>query len=341
MPRRSSESAPAAGHTDSVASIAQISAPVVADLDLVEDFLASIWEESPNPALSQLVRHILSAGGKKLRPLLTLLSASLHAPADARAVRVAGAIEVLHAATLLHDDVIDNAYVRRGQPTANSLWSNALAVLSGDYLFAKCSHVVAELGDPVLVRLLARTVMRMVASETTAFSDIAHVERLEDEYYQKVLGKTASLLELCCESGGFVGGATDAERRALRKYGENLGTAFQIVDDILDIAGSEEELGKPVGGDLREGTPTLPIIIFLRQQPAHAAVTGLLKQEAGAEGSVLEAVEAIRRSGAIDLAYEKAWHFGEQARSSLAALPAGSSRDSLGMLIDYVVERRQ
>ena len=341
MPRRSSESLSAARPIETQVSIGQISAPVADGLSHVETFLATVWEETPNPALSQMVRHILAAGGKKLRPLLTLLCASLHVPADVRAARVAASIEILHAATLMHDDVIDNAFVRRGQPTANSLWSNTFTVLSGDYLFAKCSHVLAELGDPELVRMLARTVMRMVASETTHFSAIDHVERLEDEYYQKVQGKTASLLELCCEAGGLIGGVTEIERQALRSYGENLGIAFQIVDDILDIAGTEKELGKPVGGDLREGTITLPIVLFLRSNPTHTAVTRLLNQETDNESTVWEAVEAIRLSGAIDLAYAKARQFGERARTALNGLPAGACRDSLDMLIDYVVERRQ
>ena len=341
MPRRLSESPPPAHPIETRSPIAQIASPVAEGLDRVDVFLAAIWEESPSPALSQLVRHILAAGGKKLRPLITLLCASLQTPADARAVKVAAAIEILHAATLIHDDVIDHAYVRRGLPTANSMWSNALAVLSGDYLFAKCSHIVAQMGDPALVRMLARTVMRMVASETTQFSSIEQTDVLEDEYFSKVQGKTASLLELCCEAGGLVGGASEEERRALRRYGENLGTAFQIADDILDITGSEEELGKPVGGDLREGTITLPIIIFLRQEPAHAAVTGLLNQEVDNESAVWEAVEAIRDSGAIEIAYDMAWQFGERARSALNAVPSGNSRDSLNMLIDYVIERRQ
>ena len=335
------------------ATIAQIGAPVAERLDQVETFLSAVWEETPNPALSQLVRHILASGGKKLRPLLTLLCASAHEPADFRAVQVAAAIEILHAATLIHDDVIDHAYVRRGLPTANARWSNALAVLSGDYLFAKCSHVVAELGDPALVRILARTVMRMVASETTQFSSLERIDVVQDEYYRKVRGKTASLLELCCEAGGLVGGASSEQRDALRRYGENVGIAFQIVDDILDIAGTEEELGKPVGGDLREGTITLPIIIFLRQQPAHAAVNRLFGR--GADGELVEdgglgeddedalweAVEAIRQSQALEDAYAQARRFGERARAALAALPPGESRDSLDKLIDYVVERRQ
>ena len=341
MPRRLSESPPPAHPIETRSPIAQIASPVAEGLERVDVFLAAVWEESPSPALSQLVRHILAAGGKKLRPLITLLCASVQTPADARAVKVAAAIEILHAATLIHDDVIDHAYVRRGLPTANSMWSNTLAVLSGDYLFAKCSHIVAQMGDPALVRMLARTVMRMVASETTQFSSIEQTDVLEDEYFSKVQGKTASLLELCCEAGGLVGGASEEERYALRSYGENLGTAFQIVDDILDIAGSEEELGKPVGGDLREGTITLPIIIFLRQEPAHAAVTGLLNQEVDNESAVWEAVGAIRDSVAIEIAYDMAWQFGERARSALNAVPSGDSRDSLNMLIDYVIERRQ
>ena len=341
MPRRLSESPPPAHQIETRAPIAQIASPVAEGLERVDVFLAAVWEESPSPALSQLVRHILAAGGKKLRPLITLLCASVQTPADARAVKVAAAIEILHAATLIHDDVIDHAYVRRGLPTANSMWSNTLAVLSGDYLFAKCSYIVAQMGDPALVRMLARTVMRMVASETTQFSSIEQTDVLEDEYFRKVQGKTASLLELCCEAGGLVGGASEEERRALRRYGENLGTAFQIADDILDITGSEEELGKPVGGDLREGTFTLPIIIFLRQEPAHAAVTGLLNQEVDNESAVWEAVEAIRDSGAIEIAYDMAWQFGERARSALNAVPSGDCRDSLNMLIDYVIERRQ
>lgn len=340
MPKQLSDSPPPARPVDTRPLTARLGAPVAEGLDQVEEFLASVWEDTPNPALSQLVRHILAAGGKKLRPLITLLCASIHGPADASAVRVAAAIEILHAATLIHDDVIDHAYVRRGVPTANALWSNTLAVLSGDFLFAKCSHVLAELGDPALVRMLAQTVMRMVASETTHFSSIEEVEKLEYEYYFKVRGKTASLFELCSEGGGLVGSASQAERRALRDYGENLGIAFQIVDDILDIAGSEEELGKPVGGDLREGTITLPTIIYLSQESALPSVKDLLNQEADGESAVWEAVEAIRRSGALDAAYAKAWQFGEEARSALSTLPESHSRDSLDLLIDYVVERR-
>lgn len=340
MPKQLSDSPSPARPLDTRPLTARIGAPVAEGLEEVEEFLAGVWEDTPNSALSQLVRHILAAGGKKLRPLITLLCASIHGPAEASAIRVAAAIEILHAATLIHDDVIDHAYVRRGIPTANALWSNTLAVLSGDYLFAKCSHVLAELGDPALVRMLAQTVMRMVASETTQFSRIDQVGKLEYEYYLKVRGKTASLFELCCGGGSLVGGASKAERQGLRQYGENLGIAFQIVDDILDIAGSEEELGKPVGGDLREGTITLPTIIYLQQEPAHPSVNGLLNQETEGESTVWEAVEAIRKSGALDSAYAKAWQFGEQARSALSALPDSKSRDSLNLLIDYVVERR-
>ena len=226
MPRRSSESPPSIEPSNPVTPMGKITLPVVAGLDQVDDYLSSVWGETPNPALSQLVRHILAAGGKKLRPLLTLLAASVHAPADSRAVRVAAAIEILHAATLIHDDVIDHAYVRRGVPTANSVWSNTLAVLSGDYLFAKCSHVLAELGDPELVRMLARTVMRMVASETTQFSEIERMEVLEDEYYAKVQGKTASLFELCCDGGGLgwrgFGGRTRSAAQLRREPGYSL-----------------------------------------------------------------------------------------------------------------------
>ena len=375
MPRRLSESPPPARLAETESATARIAAPVAAELERVDAFLAGVWEEAPNPALSQLVRHILAAGGKKLRPLLALLSAGVRSAADERAVRVAAAIEILHAATLIHDDVIDHAYVRRGIPTANSIWSNSLAVLTGDYLFAKCSYVIAELDSPVLDRMLARTVMRMVASETMQLSDLEQTAALEAEYYRKIKGKTASLLELCCEAGGLVGGAGAREQRALRAYGENLGIAFQIVDDILDIAGSEEELGKPVGGDLREGTLTLPIILFLRQAPGHAAVRALLNQEVvegkaaweGGEGvsedevgvsedevavsedevavwedesAVWEAVAAIRASGAIEGAYAKAWQFAEEARAALNVLPDSASRSSLNLLIDYVVRRR-
>lgn len=340
MPRRLSESPPPTRTAEVESPIARIAAPVAERLDRVDGFLTSVWEEAPNPALSQLVRHILAAGGKKLRPLLALLSADVRSVADERAVRVAAAIEILHAATLIHDDVIDHAHVRRGIPTANSIWSNSLAVLTGDYLFAKCSHVIAELDSPALDRMLARTVMRMVASETTQFSAFEQTAALEHEYYGKVRGKTASLLELCCEAGGLVGGAAAGEQQALRAYGENLGIAFQIVDDILDIAGSEEELGKPVGGDLREGTLTLPIILFLRQAPAHAAVNGLLSQEADDENAVWEAVAAIRASDAIECAYAKAWQFADLARAALTELPRGASRTSMEMLTDYVVRRR-
>ena len=288
--------------------------------------------------------YLLGSGGKRLRPALVLLSSKFY-PADAEEVAsLAAAVETLHTATLVHDDLIDNALLRRGNPTLNALWNSAATVLTGDYLFARAAAFAAETESVCVISIFAQTLMTICSGELNQIfsSDGGQPTATAKEYYyQRIYSKTASLFAASTEAGSLLSGAPEPEVQALRDYGYNLGMAFQIVDDILDFAGNEGELGKPVGSDLRQGIITLPTIYFLEAHPGDEVVTRVISSRDEGDDEVRAAVEMIKESGAIESSTAEAKSFAARSRDALSILPHNEYRQAMLDLADFVVERRK
>ncbi len=285
------------------------------------------------------MRQLFEAGGKRLRPALVLLSAGFGDYDFDRVAPAAIAVEVVHASTLVHDDVIDHSATRRGRPTVAAVHGEAAAIVVGDYFFAHAYGLAAEAGADV-VAVLARAVMAICRGELEQ-QRTRHVYRLPPRSYAlRIEGKTASLLAAACEIGGIVSEASASVRDALIAYGHDLGVAFQIVDDLLDYVGAEAEIGKPVGHDLLEGHSTLPLMLAYQEPATAAELDGLLEPGRPVqEAAVRRVLEVVLASGAIEKARRQALRAAARARGRLKGLAGGRSRSGLEALADYVVER--
>ncbi|SBT53978.1 polyprenyl synthetase family protein [Micromonospora narathiwatensis] len=318
----------------------RVEASVLGLLDQVESELrASV--ASADPLVTEAARHLLEAGGKRFRPLLVALGAQFGDPTCAQVVPAAVVMELTHLATLYHDDVMDEAAVRRGAPSANSRWTNSVAILVGDYLFARAADIAADLG-PEAVRLQARTFARLVhgqIAETVGPRDADPVAH----YLQVIAEKTGSLIATSARFGGMFGGASAEHIEALAGYGEIIGVAFQLSDDLLDIASESMQSGKTPGTDLREGVPTLPVLYALASDDSDAASVRL--REILATGPLVdealhaEALGLLRESPALKRARETVRGYAEDARARLAPLPDGPARSALESLCDYIADR--
>lgn len=312
--------------------------PVAGDLPLVSDKIQSIRDTADLPLLRQMLGTALAGSGKMMRPAIALLAGRLGAYDLEKLVPLAASVELLHTATLVHDDVIDEAAERRGEATPNALFGNAASVMLGDYMFAHAADFIAQTDNIRVVRRFAQTLMVIANGELT--QDISVFEYSADvtRYLDRITGKTASLFGTAAEGGAIVAGVPDDQVEALRLYGLRLGIAFQIVDDILDFTGDPAVMGKPAGSDLHSGTLTLPAILYMQQQPEdnpiRRAFEGVRRR-----ANLDRAVRAILASGAIEESMITARRFGEDARSALDALPDGEVRTTLDGIIDYVFER--
>ncbi|MQA03596.1 MAG: polyprenyl synthetase family protein [Streptosporangiales bacterium] len=308
-------------------------------LDAVEELLRTSVK-SDYPFVSETAQHLLTAGGKRFRPLLVLLSAHFGDPRATGVVPAAVVVELTHLATLYHDDVMDEAELRRGAQSANARWDNTVAILTGDFLFARASDLLADLG-PECVRIQARTFERLVHGqirETIGPDDGAD----EVDHYLQVIGdKTASLIATAGRFGAMLGGADDTMVQRVAECCELIGLAFQLSDDLLDISGSSGEFGKTPGTDLREGVRTLPLLYALRSgDPADARLHELLESDLDADGAKLaEALELLRAHRAMQQAHDVLVDTADRARSALAPLPEGPARAVFESLCDYVVAR--
>jgi heptaprenyl diphosphate synthase len=286
------------------------------------------------------VQHLFQAGGKRFRPLFTVLSAQLGPDPDNWQVSVAGAvIELVHLATLYHDDVMDEAQVRRGAPSANARWSNNIAILAGDYLFATASRLVSRLG-PDAVRVIAETFAQLVTGqmrETRGAAD--HVDSVE-HYLKVVYEKTACLIAASGRFGGTFSGAGEEQIERLSRLGGIVGTVFQISDDIIDIDSDPDESGKVPGTDLREGVHTLPVLYALRETgPDADRLRELLAGPVEDDAELAEALNLLRTSPGIVHAKATVARYAKQARDELANLPEGPGRQALASLVDYTINR--
>jgi len=312
--------------------------PVQPDIARVEATLASL-KQADFPFLAGALDHVLSAGGKRIRPAIALLAGRLGRYDLDLLVPLAASIELLHSATLVHDDVIDAAPTRRGRATANALFDNAATVMVGDYMFAHAAELVARTGNIDVIRLFARTLMEMATGELHQDMSAYSYGQSTRSYFDRIAGKTASLFATAAEGGAMVGGLPTESTEALRRYGENVGMAFQIVDDILDFTGDEDEMGKPAGSDLMQGTLTLPSLLFIERYPKNNPVQRYFAGRQRAE-SLRRALEMIRDSTVLDEAYAVACDFRDRALSALDLLPPSASRDALADVAHWVTERR-
>ncbi|MBB2989563.1 heptaprenyl diphosphate synthase [Mycolicibacterium iranicum] len=290
--------------------------------------------------MAEAVQHLFQAGGKRFRPLFTVLSAQLGPEPDAWQVTVAGAvIELVHLATLYHDDVMDEAQVRRGAPSANARWGNNIAILAGDYLFATASRLVSRLG-PEAVRIIADTFALLVTGQMRETRGAADQVDSVDHYLKVVYEKTACLISASGRFGATFSGSDDAQIERLAKIGGIVGTAFQISDDIIDIDSDPEESGKVPGTDLREGVHTLPVLYALRETgPDADRLRDLLSGPVTDDDDLAEALRLLRASQGIQKAKETVFAYAREAEQELAALPEGPGRQALASLVDYTINR--
>ncbi|MFI7604781.1 polyprenyl synthetase family protein [Micromonospora sp. NPDC049366] len=318
-----------------------LEASVLAVLDKVEvELRASV--ASADPFVTEAARHLLEAGGKRFRPLLVALGAQFGDPTAGPVVPAAVVMELTHLATLYHDDVMDEAAVRRGAPSANSRWTNSVAILVGDYLFARAADLAADLGTEA-VRLQARTFARLVHGQIAETVGPRPGDDPVRHYLEVIAGKTGSLIATSARFGAMFGGAAPEHIEALAGYGETIGVAFQLSDDLLDIASESVQSGKTPGTDLREGVPTLPVLYAQAGDDSDAASVRL--REILAAGAVTddalhaEALGLLRESPALKRARETVRSYAEDARARLAPLPHNPARGALESLCDFVADR--
>ncbi len=309
-------------------------------LKAVEHALAAAARVPEIPLLQSILQSILLAPAKRLRPALVVLACDLLGVAGDAPVRLAAGTEVLHSATLVHDDIVDAANARRGRPTAHVQWSERAAVLAGDFLFATSADLVAQLDRPRIVRLFAHTIHRISRSEFISPTGEGDLATVYEQYLAKIGDKTASLFALGCDAAAELADPPDEQRHALHEYGWSLGVAFQMADDILDVVGDTAETGKPVGGDLRAGALTLPVILHLLGDSADDAIVRRVVNGVATEAAdVQAALASLRESGAIAESRRIASERADRARAALGRLPPGAALDALHGLVDYATDR--
>ena len=317
---------------------AQLEADLRTGLSSVEELLRGAVK-SDYPFVTETSRHLVDAGGKRFRPLLVLLAAQFGDPCAAGVVPAAVVVELTHLATLYHDDVMDEAVVRRGAPSANARWTNAVAILTGDFLFARASDILADLG-PEAVRIQARTFERLVHGqirETVGPDDGADPV---EHYLRVVSDKTASLIATSGRFGGMLSGAGDAATEILTRYGERIGVAFQLSDDLLDVDSEAGVSGKIPGTDLREGVRTLPVLHVLRdRKPGDERLIELLEGDLTDDAAHAEALHLLRGHSAMESARRIVRGYAEDARATLQPLPDNAAKRTLASLCDTVVDR--
>ncbi len=321
-------------------NLKQILAPVAADIALIDDELRSI-ATLEYPLIKTGVEAIIAAGGKRLRPAILFLSARFHKYDLQRLVPMAAAIELLHTASLVHDDTIDRALMRRGLPTLNTFVDEGTTVLVGDYLFAK-SAVLSTMGGVLrATRIFAESLVTISEGEIEQKFSTHHVTATLEQYYKRIYSKTAVLFAAAGEIGPVLSEAPEEDIQRLRRYARQLGMAFQIVDDMLDIQSTTEQLGKPVGGDLRQGTMTLPVMLYLEgaDEESRRLVEQAIEGGEDNEETIREVLVRINKSDAIERSYDVAREFVREAKEALVGLPDVPARASLVDLADFAVQR--
>jgi octaprenyl-diphosphate synthase len=319
-------------------SLQAIQFPVRAKLDDVSRVMATIVA-SKMPLVGQVSAHLLAMRGKLFRPTLLLLSSQVEDAPEDKAVTLAAALELIHLATLVHDDAVDHSALRRGMPTVNALFSHQISVIMGDFLYSTALTHLVGLGDLAALQALTRASTEMTLGEMRQLAVTEPLQFTEGEYYDLIRSKTASLMRTACELGALAG--AQSHEKVLGDFGENLGMAFQITDDLLDYREVKETTGKPSGLDLREHKVTLPLIHALREMsPAsRKEVERLFESETVSENEIAAVVQIVADSGGFEYARQRGEEFAERAQDALSDLPDTVARRSLSASISYVMER--
>jgi octaprenyl-diphosphate synthase len=332
-----SGSAPALGPPP---SLAQLQGLVAEDLDRVMEEIRRIII-SNFEMIEEINEYLMLLRGKLFRPSLLLLSSRIGGRPSPRGPALGAVVELLHLATLVHDDAVDHSVLRRGMPTINALWTHQVAVIMGDYLYSRAVVELAEAGETEAIRVLAAAANEMSVGEMRQLTSYDALDFTEDDYYRLIAAKTASLMSAACEMGGLAG--AKEHRESLARFGHSLGMAFQIADDLLDYTGSEAVTGKPSGHDLRERKVTLPLVVALKrasfEQEAEVREFFTLVEPSDADiGRIIQIVEDL---DGLDYARERARHYAGEAEAALEGLPAGEALDALHSSVAYAIDRRR
>ncbi len=307
------------------------------ELGKVKDNLTSITRVDFD-WLSEQLGYVVKSSGKGIRPALTLLAGKFYRYNLGYMLAMATAVELMHTATLVHDDAIDKSDVRRGKATIYKIWGEETAILLGDYLFAKAGEAVADTQSPRVIKLFSQTLATISSGEINQLLGAFQVDQTREDYFQRISGKTASLFSLSTESGAILSEAPKTSVDLLKEYGFNLGIAFQVVDDILDFVGTEQTLGKPVGSDLAQGTLTLPAMLLVEHYPLDNPITKVF-QNIDREQNITRAIDMVRNSSITDECYKIASGYCHKARQTLSQLPENSSRPVMEALADFIITR--
>ena len=317
--------------------VASIYKPIQDRLALVEANLRNL-PDIHSSFLSHILRHAFQTVGKRLRPAITLLASNFNAHDEHKSEIMAAAVELLHIATLIHDDTVDNSAIRRGKATISSIWGGNAAVLGGDYIFAKSATFVCDTGDISVIRRFSETIMELSSGELQQMADAYNYRQTMEQYLERIYNKTASLFMTSGQSGAILSGASGDIINSLSDYSYNLGMAFQIVDDILDFMATEEQVGKPVGSDLSHGIMTLPAIIALERYDKEDNPIKTLFRYPNDQKHLRGAIDMIQNSSVITDSFNVANNYCNLALQSLKVLPHTTSKDSLEELVSYVIK---
>src|SRR5260221_746623 len=324
------------------ATLSHLFAGIQPDLDQV-DITFEERATSGLEILNSASMHALGSPGKRLRTALTLLSGNMKTYRFDKLLPLSVAFEMVHLATLIHDDIVDNAKTRRGNPTVNALWGDNIAILLGDYYFAKTAGLIADINDNRIDHLFSDTVATVCEGTILEIMTAGRIDLTLETYFEKISHKTACLIAACCKGGAIVSQASDEEITLLNEYGQNLGIAFQIIDDVLDYTQDQSTIGKPAGNDLRQGMVTLPLIYALQEQPhnvRYQQVHGLINGSSHKDEDILSVVKCVSQSQGIEQTMSDAHTYGNKARAALYHFPPSPGRDVLDELIDFVVSRQ-
>jgi geranylgeranyl pyrophosphate synthase len=314
-----------------------IYAPIQARLNQVEERLRGLDDEAI-PDLHGLLDYVLSSGGKRVRPALTLLASDFYPHDGEKPIIMSVAIELLHLATLIHDDTVDDSDLRRGKATVSNRWGKHIAVLFGDYVFAASATFVCDTANVRVIRRFSETIMELASGEIIEYFNCYDPRQARELYQDRIYRKTASLFRTAAETGAILGNAPEPQVQALSDYGYNMGMAFQIVDDLLDVQGDAGELGKPVGNDLLQGVLTLPTIMLLERYPKDNPIEALFR-ERNQDGHLQRALDMINNSTIVRDCYTEIHGYCARAAQALECLPECDARHSLKNMTDYIWER--
>lgn len=312
--------------------------PVHSDLDLFEEKLSD-YLRGDSPLISSIARHLLKSRGKRIRPAFLFLSSRASDNYTEISVDASLAIELIHTATLLHDDVVDESHLRRGQKTVNAQWTNLISVLMGDYLFAKAFRIMVDVNSMDLINAVSLATSRVSIGELRQIEETGNYALSEEEYLDIIADKTASLFNVSCEAGPILKKKNHSERRKFASFGEKIGVAFQIVDDLLDFVGDAETIGKEPGNDVMTGKVTLPLIYSLKKVTA-AGGSDIIKQlKQGNEDSFRLVYDFVNENGGIEYAYKKADELCQQGLESILPISNSAYYESLTSMVKYTIAR--